>query len=226
LARQIATPAFDDLELPRWSPDGKRIAFMAKEPDHPYRIYVAPAAGGGVRQAAAGMDNQGAPTWSPDGNWLVYGNVRCQETRACAIHRIELATGRETTVPGSEGLGTARWSPDGRFIGALQPGRNQVDVLDLKTQHWRKLADGINGDDLAWSADSHALYASRPVGDRPAVVRISLKDGKTEAAVDLSDFSKLTGQISTWFAVTPNDSIIFLRNVRSDEIYAMDYRDR
>jgi hypothetical protein len=46
-----------------------------------------------------------------------------------------------------------------------------------------------------------------------------------ESEVDLSDFSKLTGQINFWFAVAPHDSIIFAREVRKDEIYALDYGD-
>jgi len=225
-AHQIITPAFEDLELPRWSPDGKQIAFMARIPGRTYRIFIVPAAGGEIRQASTTADNQGAPTWSPDGKWLAYGNVLCQEAAACAIHRIEVATGRQLTLPGSEGLETARWSPDGRFIAALKPERHEVYVFELRTGEWRKVAVGITGNDLAWSEDSRGLYASRPLGDRPAVVRVSLADGKIVSAVDLSDFSRLAGQINTWFTLAPNNSIIFLRLIQSDEIYSFTYRYR
>jgi Tol biopolymer transport system component len=222
-ARRITTPVFEDLELPRWSPDGTKIAFMAKESDKPYRIYVTSVESGGVRSVSEGLDNQGAPTWSSDGKWLAYGNVRCQEAGTCAIHRIELASGKDFTLTGSEGLETARWSPNGKFIAALQPERHEVYVFDLSTLKWRKLAEGINGNDLTWSGDSRSLYASRTVGDKPEIVQIQLVDRKLDSIVDLSDFGKLTGRVSTWFTVAPDKSIIFLRETRTDEIYALDY---
>lgn len=224
--RQIATPGMINVELPRWSPDGKRIAFMAKRSDIPFRIFISTATGGPLLEASPGTDNQGAPTWSPDGHSLVYGRVFCQEEKTCAIREINLDTGENTMVPGSDGLSTARWSPDGRFIAALRTDRHEVYLFNPLTRQWRKLADGANGNDLAWSPDSRTLYASRPSGDRPEVIRISLTDGKSDPAVDLTDFSKLPGRIDSWFAVTPDDSILFMHIVQGHEIYALDYATR
>jgi Tol biopolymer transport system component len=129
-------------------------------------------------------------------------------------------------VQGSGGLSTARWSPDGRYIAALQADKFQVVLLDRQTGVWRKLADGVNGNDLAWAPDSKAVYASKPGGDRPEVIRISLRDGNEEPVVDLTNFSKLLGRIDTWFAVTPDNSILFLHVVSGDEVYAMRYAVR
>jgi Tol biopolymer transport system component len=173
-----------------------------------------------------GADSQGAPTWSPDGRWIVYGNVNCEEAGNCAIHKIEMATHQEFTIQGSEGLSTARWSPDGRFIAALNAERHEVWVYDLSTSKWRKLGDGVNGNDLSWSADSSSVYASRPVGNQAEILRISLKDGKAGTAVDLSAFTKLTGRINTWFALAPDSSIIFLRELNAFEIYSISYENR
>lgn len=223
---QINTASMADVELPRWSPDGKWIAFMGKRPGDPYRIFVASASGGPLREASRGTDNQGAPTWSPDGRRLIYGRVRCQEEKTCAIEEIDLRTGEQAMVPGSQGLSTARWSPDGRYIAALRADRFQVFLLNRATGKWRKLADGVNGNDLAWAPDSSALYASKPDGDRPEVSRISLDNDKAEPAVDLTSFSKLAGRIDTWFAVTPHDSILFLHIVNGHEIYALHYAVR
>jgi Tol biopolymer transport system component len=173
-----------------------------------------------------GTDNQGAPTWSPDGKWLVHGDVECQETGTCAIHKINLSTGQEFTVPGSDGLGTARWSPDGRFIAALDPIGNEVLVFNEATQRWRKLANDVNGNDLSWSADSKYLYASSPAGNQPEILRISVKDAKVDTAVDLRSFAALSGQIDTWFALAPDDSIILLRTISANEIYSLTYSEK
>jgi hypothetical protein len=44
--------------------------------------------------------------------------------------------------------------------------------------------------------------------------------------VDLSEFSKLSGEISTWFGVTADDSILFLRISGGTEIFGFDYSER
>jgi dipeptidyl aminopeptidase/acylaminoacyl peptidase len=225
-ARQMDTGDVHEIELPRWSPDGKQIAFMGRIGGAPFRIFVIPAAGGKSREASEGTDNQGAPTWSPDGRRLVYGRVRCQEEKTCAIQEIDLKNHRQTMVPGSEGLTTARWSPDGRYVAALRDDRHEVFLLDRHNGEWRKIAEGVNGNDLSWGKDSRTIYASRPGSQRPEVLRISVKDGKAVNAFDLSPFSKLSGRIDTWFAMAPDDSILFLRFTSSDEVYAMSYLER
>jgi Tol biopolymer transport system component len=224
-ARQVEFQA-NFFEIPRWSPDGKWLAFMALLPGKPWRIFIVSSSGGVPHEASMGTDNQGAPTWSPDGKWLVHGDVECQETGTCAIHKINLSTGQEFTVPGSDGLGTARWSPDGRFIAALDPIGNEVLVFNEATQRWRKLANDVNGNDLSWSADSKYLYASSPAGNQPEILRISVKDAKVDTAVDLRSFAALSGQIDTWFALAPDDSIILLRTISANEIYSLTYSEK
>ena len=222
--RQVDFQAID-LELPRWSPDGRWIAFTAKLPYKPWRIFVVSVTDGKPREAGVGTDSQGAPTWSPDGKWLVYGNVECQKAGVCAIHKIDLSTGREVSVPGSEGLGTARWSPDGRHIAALNPDRHEVLVFDVATERWRTLDENVNGNDLSWSSDSRFLFASKPTGNQPEILRISLKDAKVDTAIDLSTFAKLRGRFDTWFALTPDGSIVLSHQMNSNEIYSLAYKE-
>lgn len=199
---------------------------MGKRAGAPWRIFTVPFEGGIPQEASNGKDNQGAPTWSPDGRRLVYGRVMCQEDRTCAIREIDLGSGKQTMVPGSEGLSTARWSPDGRFIAALRSETHQVFLFSWRSGTWRKVADGVNGNDLAWSPDSHTLYTSRPNGNLPELLRISLHDGNLEPVADLSDFSKLSGRIDTWFAVTPDDSILLMHIVGGDNVYSLEYSEK
>jgi Tol biopolymer transport system component len=223
--RQIDLSA-GGIQLPRWSPDGRQIAFMARQPGRNWRIFVTSVDKGKPKEASIGNDSQGAPTWSPDGKWLVYGNVYCEQSRTCAIRKIDLSTGQVSPLPGSDGFETARWSPDGRHVAALWPDHHWIEVFDVKTEQWRKLADGVTGNDLSWSADSLSLYASNLNGDRPTVIQVSLADGSVKPAVDLSAFKNMTGRIDTWFGVTPDDSIIFLRWQEPKEIYALNFVER
>jgi Tol biopolymer transport system component len=224
-ARQIDISA-NDVQLPRWSPDGRQIAFMARQPGRNWRIFVTSVDKGKPKEASVGNDSQGAPTWSPDGKWLVYGNVWCEQSRTCAIRKIDLSSGQVSTLPGSDGFETARWSPDGRYVAALWPDHHWIEVFDVRTEQWRKLLDDVTGNDLSWSADSRSLYASNLNGDRPNVIQVSLADGSVKPAVDLSVFRSMTGRIDTWFGVTPDSSIIFLRWQSPNEIYALNFVEK
>jgi len=224
-ARQLS-PQGMEVQLPRWSPDGKWIAFMGKQPDQPYRIFVIPAIGGVPKEASQGDDNQGAPTWSPDGKFLAYGNVLCLEEHNCAIHTINLASGNITALPDSQGLATARWSPDGRHIAALNTARRELDIFDLDHQHWRKLAAGINGNDVAWSSDSRYVYTKSSLNGPTEILRVTVGGGAVQTILNLDSFSKSPGQLDTWFSLTPDNALILNRWLNTSEIYELNYKRR
>jgi Tol biopolymer transport system component len=224
-ARQLS-PTGMNVELPRWSPDSKWIAFMGKQGDRAWRIFIVPAIGGTPEEASESDDDQGAPTWSPDGKSLVYGNVHCQEEQTCAIHKIDLKTGVVNVIPDSRGLATARWSPDGRYIAALNPVRREVYVFNLAHQKWRRLAGGVNGDDLNWSSDSRYLYAASSMSGQAEILRVPIDIGKVELVLNLDSLSKSVGYLGPWFSLTPGDSIILNRWLDGSEIYALSYRER
>ena len=68
-------------EMPAWSPDGERIAFVRGKSSHnswtmdgPCDIYVVPAAGGTALplEGASGTGFNYYPAYSPDGRWLAF----------------------------------------------------------------------------------------------------------------------------------------------------------
>ena len=61
--------------LPRWSPDGKQIAFVDDERGKPWRILLISADGGAPQEAYPESRNQVDPTWSPDGKQIVFGRL-------------------------------------------------------------------------------------------------------------------------------------------------------
>jgi Tol biopolymer transport system component len=60
---------------PCWSPDGKRIAFIAAEPGKPFKIHLVSGDGGSVEQVTTGERSEGGLSWSADGNSLVFGRL-------------------------------------------------------------------------------------------------------------------------------------------------------
>src|SRR5262245_259877 len=100
--------------LPRWSPDGKQIAFSARVPGKAWKIYLIPAEGGVTRQLTQEEGPEMDPGWSPDGKTLVFGD------QSKTIRLLDLSTRQVSILPGSEGLYSPRWSPDGRYIAAIE----------------------------------------------------------------------------------------------------------
>jgi len=61
--------------LPRWSPDGTKIAFMSAQMGKPWKIFVVPAQGGTPEELLPQDAAEGDPVWSPDGSRLVFSRI-------------------------------------------------------------------------------------------------------------------------------------------------------
>jgi tricorn protease-like protein len=101
---------------PRWSPDGKRIAFtrfMDKEQTQTSsELFVMNADGTDQKRLTHNTVADGYPSWSPDGQYLAFRSHH-------EVYVIELASQRVQRLTGTEGeLGSTApdWSPSGREI--------------------------------------------------------------------------------------------------------------
>lgn len=221
-AIQLSEPSMET-EFSAWSPDGRQIAFMGKRQGRPWRIFIMDRDGRHLREAAHGSDSQGAPSWSRDGTMLSYGNVQCEETHNCWIRQIDVKTGMVEIIPGSNGFRTARWSPNGKFIAALQPETHELKLFERATARWKNLADGITGDNLNWSHDSRFIFVDTVEGETPVIERISVKDGTRTRLVSLAGFKNVSGQLDYWIGLTPNDSPILLQLFTTSEAYVVEW---
>ena len=122
--------------LPRWSPDGKRIAFAATMPGKPQSIYVISAEGGQAARVTKDQNNELDVGWSPDGNQLVFGLAPPFGSSGPAIYLLNLKTHERSTLPGSEGLFSPRLSPDGHYIAAATIDSASLRLYDFAIQKW------------------------------------------------------------------------------------------
>jgi DNA-binding winged helix-turn-helix (wHTH) protein/Tol biopolymer transport system component len=209
--------------LPRWSPDGKQIAFNAMLPGKSWNIYLISRNGGTVQRILPSEQFQMDANWSPDGKSLLFGSLRI---RNGPIYTIDLMTKRVSPLPGSSGLFSPRWSPDGRHIAAITMTNRTLMLFDLSTQKWTEaFASGVAWEQ--WSHDGRYIYFSDMHNLakelHPRVVRLRLSDGKIENIVDLQNVGRLTGgSFGAWFGLAPDDSLLLARNISTQEIYALE----
>jgi DNA-binding winged helix-turn-helix (wHTH) protein/Tol biopolymer transport system component len=220
--RQQLTSAPMQAVLPRWSPDGSQIAFMATTPGKPWKIYRMPAAGGVPQELLPESVNECDPTWSPDGKSLAFGRAVWDiESGASkpAIYTLELETQRLSLLPGSEGLYSPRWSPNGRYLSAFSADTRRLMLYSFATRRWTQLFDG-GGAYNRWSHDSRYIYWDS-LGQERFVFRIDIRNRKIERIASLENL-RTAGALGSWSGLAPDDSPMFLRDAGASEVYAFD----
>lgn len=209
--------------LPRWSPDGKEILFYESLSAKPARMYEISREGGSPRQLMPDDSHpQQDPNWSPDGKKIVFGGNANDPT--AAIHILDLTTGQVSTLPGSQGLYSPRWSPDGRYIPALSGDSKTLLLFDFQTQKWVELLAGKTVGWLNWSRDGQFLLVihSNAMNNTGVVLKIRVKDHKAEQVVDISNFVS-AGHYSGALSVAPDNSPLMLRDAGTYDVYSLDW---
>lgn len=224
---QLTFPPYKPI-LPEWSPDGHTILFFEfpRSSIQPARIYELASSGGSPRALLpSDVNNEQDATWSPDGLKIAFAGDAGDAARskaAPAIKILDLAKGQVTPVPGSQGLFSPRWSPDGRWIAALTSDSRTVELYDVRTQQWSVLTTGTVGW-LNWSHNSDAIYLLDFTG-RGSVVRVPLASKQMERVADLSNFVT-TGQFGGALALTPKDEPLLLRDTGTQDVYSLDWTE-
>jgi Tol biopolymer transport system component len=226
-AQQLMT---DHASLPQWSPDGRRIAFMGVNDDShkPTKIHFISVDGGHAEQPVPSPEWQGAPTWTADGNGLIFGEngPTFPIRESCAIHLFDFKSGKTSDLPGSTGLWTARACPTGRYVAAVTRDNRKLVLYDMRAAAWAELAtfaDSEIGANPAWSTDGKFVYIDAPESSDPAIYRISVPGKRMERVASLKGIQRVHGHMGLWIGLTPDNLPLILRAVQSNQIFAWDW---
>jgi eukaryotic-like serine/threonine-protein kinase len=209
--------------MPRWSPDGSRIAFMGQMPGKPWQLYIVSAQGGSPQQLIPDQRDQADPTWSPDGNSLAFGGQAVSEkdaARVNAVRLLDLRTRSVTVVPGSEGLWSPRWAPVGGRLAAMSNDGNELFIYDFTTHAWSKLATASIGYPT-WSHNGDSIFFLNHLAGGDQVFRVSVATRKLEEVTDLKNFHGAPFLIGYWFGLAPDDSPLLIRDAGIWDFHAL-----
>jgi DNA-binding winged helix-turn-helix (wHTH) protein/Tol biopolymer transport system component len=209
--------------LPRWSPDGKRLAFAAARKGtalEPFRIYTI-ASDGGPAQPLDAVNGPGFdPNWLPDGKKLVFApyEYRMVPRQDRHISIVDLATGKIEKVPGSDDMYSARSSPDGKQIVAFNWVTSGTFLYDLESGNWVKVHEMAVAYPK-WSKDSKYIYGI--LGPQSELVRIEVATRRVEELRTIKEF-RLTGSMYPGVSWTLDWEPIVLADLSTNEIYRIE----
>jgi DNA-binding winged helix-turn-helix (wHTH) protein/Tol biopolymer transport system component len=214
--------------LPRWSPDGAQIAFTAKpSPNSPWSIFLVNAAGGIPRPACQkDCGPQGDLAWAPDGKSIVYALPTDSYYSGGELYLrvLNLETGVVTKLPGSDGLFSPRWSPDGSSLLAVRDhttnGWRPLMLYHFASRRWEELKNPGIPNWPAWSHDGSSVWYY----DGKTIMRYDLRTKETVEVLPLSGADTTGNLFGVWFGLTANDEPMILRRQDVVQIYKFEWK--
>ena len=155
---------------PRWSPDGRTLAFISDREDQTAQLYTIALAGGEAQRRTLTRRGAGEPFWSPDGAWIGFtAEVRPGEG-ALLSHPLPAEARERERIDEAERARHItrlqyRWDGQGYF-----EGRTKLFRVWLDNDRAERLTEGDSDDAQATiSPDGHSVvFVSDREDDRDA----------------------------------------------------------
>lgn len=211
--------------MPRWSPDGTRIACMIKGPKLPWRAYLVAADGSGRSSSIPDPLAEADPSWSPASDQIAFGVTPNPDRRSEGEIRIfDLQSNQLRTVPKSQGLQSPSWAPDGKHLAAIRADTRELTVLSLdKAQQaeWTRPLPNIRIGYVNWSSKADRLYFLADVpGDGQQIMAFELHNQKVSSIASFKGLRRPSFSFGDWTGLAPGDSPIALRDISTEDILA------
>jgi Tol biopolymer transport system component len=149
--------------VPRWSPDGRRLAFLKAEPQRPrvWNVWMADLDTGSLTRVSRHRVGQAwGASWFPDGNRLAYS---VEDRLIVADRQLGTARSLASPIPGRL-VRTPAVSPDGKWV-VFQVHRDGAWLFEVATGKMKRVLTDPTAEEFAWSPDSRrVVYHTRRNG--------------------------------------------------------------
>jgi Tol biopolymer transport system component/DNA-binding winged helix-turn-helix (wHTH) protein len=211
---------------PRWSPDGRSIAFEGLRPNRTSAIFLVSPDGGTPRELVPDDRNQFDPMWSPDGKLLAFTREERTSVSAApsgSILLFNLLTNELSPLPESQGLRASSWSPDSRFVAAKSEDEHRLMLFDFQTRKWRQLAQVNLLFGLPWwSKDQKCLYYQDLLAPNEPIYCLNVSNNRQEIVVTFEQFLRGSAHRGAFIGLAPDGSLIASLARNDSDIYALD----
>jgi DNA-binding winged helix-turn-helix (wHTH) protein/Tol biopolymer transport system component len=203
-------------------PGGKEVAYRGTRPgSNISRIYTVPVEGGEPTEIVSENFSVDVPTWSPDGNKLLYV-LDSEEPAVAGLYVLDYRTKQKQKVPGSENFWKSRWSPDGKFLASVSNDQKGISIFNWSKQTWTQIAHGTIFGPVAWSSDSQFLYYQDILEEDEPVRRMRIKDRAVERIVECRPLLEGGVQRCGFEGLMPDGSPILQLTRGDQDVYALD----
>jgi dipeptidyl aminopeptidase/acylaminoacyl peptidase len=207
-------------DQPKWSPDGKHIAFVSLRDSHSL-IAIYDFDGDAIRYLAPSVDKDSMPRWSPDGKSIVFVRTAGDEQKLPVIPVrpqpwslwiADAATGAghllwrsgnklDDSLPALTEDVSLHFAADGRVVFASErDGRNHLYSVAPGSEPVLLTPGDFDVEDVTLSADKASVIYSSNQGDvdRRHLWRVAVLGGKPQQAL-------ATGETMEWSPVETGD---------------------
>jgi eukaryotic-like serine/threonine-protein kinase len=205
-----------EVVFPRISPDGTKVAFS----DYNGVTFVVSMNGGTPQKL---LEDANAPDWSPDGNLLA---VASYMQGAFQSRIVDVRNGNVSLVPDSKDT-LGPWFATQDTLIATGNDQSKLVRYNFRTKKWS---------DLVTSPDKFVNWLTSPDwkyfyyatgGSNPTVFRMRLADDVVEQVVSLKNIRMVNDPLNgPKLNVTPDNSVLVLRDIGTEEVYALSVKWR
>ena len=161
------------------------------------------------------------PTWSPDGKRIAFGRLAFADNKDIEV--LDLQTHQVSVLPGSQGIFSPRWSPDGRFLVGDRQRFAKAGAFRFPDAKVDRLGDSDHRLGFpAWSRDGKYLYYDNTYSNDLSYRRVKVGETKSGVAVSLKNLRRYFGSVGFWSGLAPDGTALFVRDISTQEIYALD----
>ena len=202
-----------------WSPDSKWVAFSNRN-----EIYRVSIDGGVPEQLSSEGKSEIAPTWSPDGTSIDFSDYPILG-HLTGIKILDLASKKASVWPGSPGIYAPSWSPDGKYMVAIETTPKRMVVYSRATRSWRTLKQfGGDWGYYRWSGDSKFILMAKIVpepGEQPGVYRLNIADSKWTLVATFNGLSLSSDGFENFLSITSDGRPAMMSDTSVVQIYSL-----